>query len=648
MIGVRAAVYRVPKEGRNTIVKPIASRVVSVVLLTISWSMMSCGPCSDQDDVAVEWDACSVPCVPAGDWSASLNWNPLVVPYPDNDDCRVFDVTISQMNAVVRLDVSPEVDTVVMANTTELEVSAESGFDSVLRVNERLTNNGTIVVADDLELTVDTPVLDMQSQSPLGVEGSLIARTFRGGAGSVATIRRAEIVGGTLVTSGDNSEIRLVDGVILDGVSIERAGQGGNQRAAQFSAVITDVVKVPANEVISFKGTIDNNGVVIVDSDTSRATLYGLGATTILQSSLGIGCVVLTGASSTLAGETVTQMNGHSIIGAGKIRITDLTNDGVINANVPGQILSITTDINQGPAGMLWASNGIMELDGSDVEGTGRLNVTGLGALLLKNARLRVSTCMDVIPELVSHGGTQVELITSFITVDPMSTDPVSTIGGTVTLQAGSEWTSGSIDICCAPDLSNGCPGPGGSAEVCDDPTDTDSEPQARLAIVDTASSVVTDTLTLLKNAQLEVNGQLTIGSGLVMTNTDHSELEWGSDSMLIINGQATVEVGSADDACDGSSGIGFEDSFSIPRLRVEEGATVTFVNDHDNDEMVPTDGSPDVEVIYIQDLQLRGSGTDPQLRCKENVTVYVQKINGEPVNTASCLALDATLCPPP
>jgi len=81
-------------------------------------------------DVAAAWDAGD------GWWSAATNWDPQVVPDNNGDS---YDVTIDTPGAVVRLDVSPTVDSLVNRNELCLHSQALT-----LATPAGLTNYGTV------------------------------------------------------------------------------------------------------------------------------------------------------------------------------------------------------------------------------------------------------------------------------------------------------------------------------------------------------------------------------------------------------------------------------------------------------------------------------------------------------------------------
>ena len=336
--------------------------------------------------VSTTWSAPS-----GGSWFESANW--CLPEVPDNNQNADFDVIIDTAGAIVTLDGSPSIGTSPGGTSLSLTAGATvvvgdaSGADvrSLLAVGTML-NQGTFRATDRERLVLDAPVIDQGGVVCAG--GMLEATDGVLGPGeendrSILQINGSQVLGGTLGTEGDDSEIQLTGG-------------------AELVDVCLLGLIIPDGQTGRFSGTITNDGVLAVAGETVPTFLQPTTLDAVLD---GTGSVLLTDESNAWLGDSVwtfTNAPTHRIEGTGVV-FGGVTNEGTIEANDPdgalilfqpgvkansgvlrataGGVLRIDTALSQSAGGVIEATaGGIVEIDAS-VSGSGSLQVhcpTGL------------------------------------------------------------------------------------------------------------------------------------------------------------------------------------------------------------------------------------------------------------------------------
>ena len=250
------------------------------------------------------------------------------------------------------------------------------------------TNNALIIDTGAVTVTNDGVI------EATGAGGLEIANTEVNGAavgkilidaGSLMILSDAEIVGGTLTTTGS--------GVVETAANDRSCLINGMTSTVDLDATLD----VTTNAWLKIEGTIDNTGVIAVQSNGYDTRLI-MGANTTLT---GDGAVTLTDNSNNSiigAAATTTLTNGDTISGAGNLGDGQLTlinaAAGVIDASGTNNALIINTgSATITNAGLIEATGaganiqsslfnrGVLEVDGGNLTDTGA--VTGGGSALI-------------------------------------------------------------------------------------------------------------------------------------------------------------------------------------------------------------------------------------------------------------------------
>ena len=146
-----------------------------------------------------------------------------------------------------------------------------------------------------------------------------------------------------LIKSDNTSSVSIMTSIINGGTINAASGGFINVNSSVFNAVKigagTTVVVQPASVLTITGGTLVDNGLIQVDTYSSNAQINFATNTTLS----GTGAIFLDDNNphpsvNTSAGAVLTQSAGHSITGSGDIDAA-LVNNGVVNANFPGQSL---------------------------------------------------------------------------------------------------------------------------------------------------------------------------------------------------------------------------------------------------------------------------------------------------------------------
>ncbi|MEQ8837958.1 MAG: hypothetical protein RID07_14220, partial [Lacipirellulaceae bacterium] len=249
-------------------------------------------------------------------------------------------------------------------------------------------------------LTIDPDaVTGMDNNSTLRASnGGLLLLT--GNAGGVFTNE-----GGTIEATGADSEVRLITTASINGGTV-RGFDGGLVRVNSSQNVFfNDVtfegaIQSDNNSDFGISGTITNNGTITMASAGNNTDVeVQAGGVTLT----GTGKVVLTTTSSNNAGingvgnSVLTNSATHTIEGQGFIgrNTIGVVNQGLINANVAGQSLTLDPDAVNGlnNTGSIQATSGSLVIltgnaGGEFVNAGGIIEAVGAGSevLLTTNA----------------------------------------------------------------------------------------------------------------------------------------------------------------------------------------------------------------------------------------------------------------------
>lgn len=238
----------------------------------------------------------------------------------------------------------------------------------------RITNQGLI----DASNATSTLNIRMDSGNNTNLTNTGTLRASGGG-----TLRLYGSSGNVFNTGGviealDGSTGRIANSITVDGGTVTSSGTGairgdtaGGGGGRLSNVTNNGTVALANGETLSLAGVFTNNGVVRLDSTGSGTTLSFANGTTLT----GPGVVTLSNNGSNIiqgvgTGDNVTIAAGAVIQGAGQVNpgpaggssMAEITNDGLIDANISGAGLSIRAENFNATAltntGTLRASNG--------------------------------------------------------------------------------------------------------------------------------------------------------------------------------------------------------------------------------------------------------------------------------------------------
>ena len=263
--------------------------------------------------------------------------------------------------------------------------------------------------------------------------------------------------GALIEATGAGSEVRLKTNAAIIGGTVRGTGSGLVRLNASENAFFTDVtfegaIQADNNADFGISGTINNSGTLTMAS-TGNNTDIELQVDTTLT---GAGKVVLQGHANAgingIAGNAIlTNSATHTIEGRGSFgeNTIGIVNQGTINANVSGEILTIDPDAvsNMTNSGTLRASNGGVAsltgnlggtftntgtseaLDGSTLRMESNAVLTNLSAGTLTGGTYRsVDSGSGATMTIV---GTAVDTIAAGTTVELSGATATMTFGGT-------------------------------------------------------------------------------------------------------------------------------------------------------------------------------------------------------------------------
>lgn len=602
-------------------------------------------------------DVCQIPqtgvansrWLPAGPgfWGDAVNW--CLPEVPNDNAIASFNVTITGSSAESILDLSPSVASLTLDAHAQVVVGDESGAAvRTLAVAGTIVNSGILRARDRERLLVDAPLIDQSGGGVLeSVDGAFNSpvnpdlSTDR----SIVEINGARVVGGIARTVGTHSEIHLIGGAELDGVSV----QG---------------VIVPDGQSAVFSNTITNRGTILIaPSGVNLAVLAPSDAGgTLTGNGGGDDALVLGGQTVANLGSfesNFTNAASHRLEGTGVI-FGGMTNDGVVRANVPGKRINLFPPgdkTNTAGAVMQASVGGVLRLADSvtnagTIQATGQATATQPSTVLIEDTQrndgiiradlggiVNINAAITGGGRLVANDSGTINVRANITDDTPASDSGFSTQGGNITVGFSAirlivlEDGPGTVDP-PAP------PAAGASAVSISNATLQGNSlwrigdglafagRTAKLELLNNGIGIVNGSVHLLSNgslrilgsslsatnfvlepgATLEVAGSLTLSGSLSVAGLDGSSTRWSISPSTVVTmkggifattqpgtleGWATFEAGSQDL---GSAG-GVSD-FSFGPIALDVGAHVSLVDCADNHP-----GDP--EAVYCESLSL-------------------------------------------
>jgi hypothetical protein len=535
-------------------------------------------------------------------WNIAENWCPQIV--PNNETGRQFSVGVPGPPTTITLDSSPTIDTLWINEDMNVEVSDVSGADvRTLVAVDGILNQGLFRATDRERLVLDAPVID---QAEVLCEGGVleasdgVAQPGEESAKSILTISGAQVLGGTVRTIGDHSEIHLIGGAELHDTCIEG-------------------VVVPDGQIGSFSGMIENTGTFGVAPGGSEDSWLVPGATGGVLSGNGgdDDRVRLGGEFVALLGDfdsSFTNAGNHTIDGAGII-FGGVTNDGVIEANnFAAERLIISAPGPKVNNGLFRASGGGTLQIESIVEGNGSYIADG-GTVTLApygGAASIAGSSLDVFnggvvnvreDAAITLSGQVLIGAAGTYQADPEATGEVSTAltAGSLTImegppggQPGAMLLTDSMSVVLGGDLTMD----GTNAGSCQS-SRSDTPPILR-APAETSVSVAQ--IEFLNSVDVLVAEAAVVEvCGSFVNHSVYPECFDCLGGAIVMAGSATqdFELAGEDRGADMS---GFNDNFAVGTLELGPGVEVNMVDTFDNQQ----DGQADCdEVLYVGTLIL-------------------------------------------
>ena len=279
-------------------------------------------------------------------------------------------------------------------------------------INAALINNGTVLAnVSGKTLTLESNNMTNSatfmatSGGTLAINSITVTQSTAGSisasAGSTIDLISADIVGGTLGSSGS-------DAVVATGTD------------TLTNLTSDSAIQLQGDQSISVVGNLVDNGTILVNSNQANAgtaitftgggTLSGTGAITLNDSN---NLAQLNG--------SLTQAAGHTIQGQGEINAA-LTNSGTVDASVTGQTLYLLSSTSSNSATFEATNSGNLSIDASNLTQTSGGQIIALGS----------GNTLSFIGSSTVTGGT-----ISATSGAGMSLNSAALTGGTVTLGAG-------------------------------------------------------------------------------------------------------------------------------------------------------------------------------------------------------------------
>ena len=254
-----------------------------------------------------------------------------------------------------------------------------SGTGNIGEGNLTLTNNSTFNA--NISPTISTTALTVQP----GTGGMINAGTMEATNGGTLQLFGGSITntGGTIQATGADSKgnastVILDNSVSITGGTLTTSGAGlfeitSGQQASLTSLTTSGTLNVLNNGELNTNGTIVNNGTISLIGTGNNTFLYAPTSTTLN----GTGSVVMTstngdytGIIQTAGGMTLT--NNETISGWGTIEDGTFVNNGTINSNQNGGLITLQSFSAATNTKTMEATNGgTLALNGSNWTNTG-------------------------------------------------------------------------------------------------------------------------------------------------------------------------------------------------------------------------------------------------------------------------------------
>ena len=370
-----------------------------------------------------------------GNWNDSLNWSPANVPDAAGESARInatgsYTVVVNTSPAIDLLEVlEPNAVVGINPGQTLTILSGSLVNDGEVLVNLtggvsdarlRFTGNGVLSGSGRTVLgTVSTSNADSQIVTDPNVAITNAAGHTIAGAGLIdaemqnASLIVADVLGRELeirntITQTAAGSIEADSGVIVLYTATITGGSfatsnGGTIESRAIGSDVSNVTNngdlaVRAGSTLAVSGSgIANDGLIKVNDTAgtsnsvlrfdANGALAGAGRLELNSISADLGDAQL----NTSAGVTVTNGANHTIAGSGRVD-AEMTNNGLIIADVTGRSLELRNTITQG-AGSIEADGGVIELSSATISG-GSFDTVNAG---LVEAATGTTTIGDVI-----------------------------------------------------------------------------------------------------------------------------------------------------------------------------------------------------------------------------------------------------------
>ncbi|HUB23961.1 MAG TPA: hypothetical protein VL992_00930, partial [Tepidisphaeraceae bacterium] len=237
-----------------------------------------------------------------------------------------------------------------------LTLAATQTVEGLGEINASLVNLGTLN-ANEFNQTMYLQTNPMTNDATfeatdggrLEVNGNTVTQGTAGlisaGTGSTVVLANGTVIGGTLV-SGPTASFTVSGSSALNGLTINA------------------LIDIPSGGTLTLVGNLTDNGTFVVNPSNGNTTteLVVAGGTISGTGSFVLGAA---GGSAQVDG-TLTQTITHTIQGYGEIN-ANLTNDGVVNADVGGAILYLETSPMTNNGTFESTGGGRLEINGNTV-----------------------------------------------------------------------------------------------------------------------------------------------------------------------------------------------------------------------------------------------------------------------------------------
>ena len=235
-------------------------------------------------------------------------------------------------------------------------VNANVNGQTLSLATNPMTNAATMEATNGGVLSISTTVNN--------AGGTILAS----GGGNVQLFNGSAIVGGTLTSTGTSN--------------LSATGSSNMSAVTLSNGSLLNITAYGSQLTVT--NGITNNGTIVVDSDTFGWNEYLIFSGS--QTLSGTGSVSLNAGylNTVNFGDVLTQAAGHTISGYGQINAA-LNNQGLVNANVNGQTLSLATNPMTNAATMEATNGGVLSISTTVNNAGGTILASGGGNVQLFN-----------------------------------------------------------------------------------------------------------------------------------------------------------------------------------------------------------------------------------------------------------------------